>query len=140
MASTKLKENLYWQMFRVCISMKHNLMAVAEKEGLTVVQLYTLCLLEAETSIPMNSLSTTLHCDASNVTGIVDRLLQQDFIKREENPKDRREKMITLTQKGTKLCRKLSKIFENFHPETFQNISLKEQAQLQKILNKVITA
>jgi DNA-binding MarR family transcriptional regulator len=138
MNNTSLKDTLYWQLFRVCISMKHNLMLVAEREGLTIMQLYTLCLLDANSSIPMNSLSSTLHCDASNVTGIVDKLLQQELIKREENPKDRREKMITLTKKGTKLCEKLSKIFQHFQPDTLQNLSSVEQEQLQKILMKII--
>jgi DNA-binding MarR family transcriptional regulator len=138
MTSSNLKDNLYWQLFRVCISMKHNLMLVAEKEGLTLMQLYTLCLLDADTSIPMNSLSSTLHCDASNVTGIVDKLLQQELIKREENPKDRREKMITLTKKGIQLCEKLSKIFNTLEPETLQVLSPKEREQLQKMLTKII--
>jgi DNA-binding MarR family transcriptional regulator len=138
MTGSNLKNNIYWQLFRVCISMKHNLMVLAEKEGLSVMQLYTLCLLDADASIPMNSLSSTLHCDASNVTGIVDKLLQQELIRRDENPKDRREKMITLTKKGTKLCEKLSKIFNGFEPDTLQNLKIKEQEHLQKILTKII--
>ena len=140
MNSSSLKDNIYWQLFRVCISMKHELMLIAEKETLTVMQLYTLCLLDADSSIPMNTLSGTLHCDASNVTGIVDKLLQQELIKREENPKDRREKMITLTKKGNKLCEKLTKTFQNLEPDILQNLSATEKIQLQKIVTKITSA
>src|ERR1700722_12477816 len=100
MTKANLQDNLYWQLLRVAIIAKHGLMGVAEKYGLSVMQLYTLCLLDGNSSIPMNSLSYMLHCDASNVTGIVERLFTHKYIKREENPKDRREKMITMTSKG----------------------------------------
>ena len=138
MTGSNLKDNLYWKLFRVAIEAKHNLMDMAESHGLTIMQLYTLCLLEADASIPMNSLSSTLSCDASNVTGIVDRLLQHDYIKREENPKDRREKMITLSPKGAKICEQISKTFVSAEPKALQSLSKEEQNQLHKILSKVL--
>ncbi len=140
MASSNFKENLYWQLFRVAIAAKHNLMNLAEQHGLTVMQLYTLCLLDADNSIPMNSLSATLRCDASNVTGIVDRLLHHEYIKREENPKDRREKMITLTTKGAKLCEEIAKAFNEYEPELLKVLTATEQKQLQAILVKIIAS
>jgi DNA-binding MarR family transcriptional regulator len=138
MASANISDNLYWQLLRVAISAKHNLLSVAEKYGLTVMQLYTLCLIDADNSFPMNSLSSRLHCDASNVTGIVDRLLHQDYIKREENPKDRREKMITLTSKGAALCENISKSLAIFQPETLKALTSEEKKQLKKLLTKII--
>ena len=138
MTGVNVKENLYWQLFRVAITEKHNLMDIAETYGLTVMQLYTLCLLESDSSLPMNSLSSMIHCDASNVTGIVDRLLHQDYIKREENPKDRREKMITLTSKGAELCERISQTFQSYNPESLKVLSVTEQQQLQKLLDKIL--
>src|SRR6266550_2472666 len=108
MAAKSLQNNLYWQLLRVAINAKHGLMNIAEKHNLTVMQMYTLCLLDASSSVPMNSLSGMLQCDASNVTGIIDRLFIHKYIKREENPQDRRSKMITLTPKGAKLCEKIT--------------------------------
>lgn len=134
-----LKDNVYWQLFQVAITAKHNLMDVAESYGLTVMQLYTLCLLEADKSIPMNSLSSTLSCDASNITGIVDRLLHQEYIKREENPKDRREKMITLSPKGTKICEKIAHAFEKDGLQSLQALTKEEKNTLSTILTKIFT-
>jgi len=133
-----LKDNIYGQLFQVAITAKHNLTDVAESYGLTVMQLYTLCLLEAGKSIPMNSLSSTLSCDASNVTGIVDRLLHQDYIKREENPKDRREKMITLSLKGTKICEKIAQAFEKDGLESLQSLTREDKNTLSTILKKIV--
>src|SRR5579883_3393841 len=132
-----LKDNVYWQLFQVAVTTKHNLMDVAESHGLTVMQLYTLCLLESGKSIPMNSLSSTLKCDASNITGIVDRLLQQDYIKREENPKDRREKMITLSPKGIKICEKVAETFEKDDLKSLQSLMKEEKHTLSTLLTKI---
>jgi len=138
MQTVNLKDNLYWQLLRVAITAKHDLMKIGEQHGLTVMQLYTLCLLESDTSIPMNSLSSMLYCDASNVTGIVDRLLHQEYIKREENPQDRREKMITLTAKGAKICETISESLLAQQPETLKKLSKEKQRQLGFLLAKVI--
>ncbi|HSW97074.1 MAG TPA: MarR family transcriptional regulator [Candidatus Saccharimonadales bacterium] len=136
MSTVTLKNNLYWQLLRVAINAKHNLMNIAEKHNLTVMQMYTLCLLDEDAAIPMNSLTAMLHCDASNVTGIVDRLFQHKFIKREENPSDRRAKLITLTTKGAKLCEKLTDALNTFQPATFKELSDAEKKQLFTILSK----
>jgi len=136
MESTALQNNLYWQLFRVAINAKHGLMDIADQHKLTVMQMYTLCLLEADKSIPMNSLAFTLNCDASNITGIVDKLFQQKFIKREENPHDRRSKMITLTSKGAKLCQKIAQSLVKNQPTTLNELSQKDKQQLLILLNK----
>jgi len=134
MANVSLHNNLHWQLLRFAINAKHNLMTVAEKYHLTVMQMYTLCLLEADTAIPMNSLTAMLHCDASNVTGIVDRLFNQKYIKREENPHDRRAKMITLTPKGAKLCEKITDSLCKYQPTNLQNLSDKQKQELLELL------
>jgi len=140
MENTSLQNNLYWQLLKVAINAKHGLMHIAEKNNLTVMQMYTLCLLESDKSIPMNSLSWMLNCDASNVTGIVDKLFQNKYIKREENPEDRRAKMITLTPKGAKLCEKIAVTLSSYQPETLSKLSEQEKDELLKLLNKTSLA
>jgi DNA-binding MarR family transcriptional regulator len=136
MSNTLLEKNLYWQLLRVAINAKHGLMDIAEKHHLTVMQMYTVCLLEQDASVPMISLTNMLHCDASNVTGIVDRLFHQKYIKREENPHDRREKMIALTPKGVKLCEKIAHALATYKPATLSELNLKEKQQLLSLLTK----
>lgn len=136
MTKANLQNNLYWQLLKVAINAKHGLMHIAEKHNLTVMQMYTLCLLESDNSIPMNSLSYMLNCDASNVTGLVDKLFQSKFIKREENPNDRRAKMITLTPKGAKLCEKFAEALASYAPPSLQNLSEKDKQQLLALLTK----
>jgi DNA-binding MarR family transcriptional regulator len=136
MSQNNLQNNLYWQLLRIAIGTKHGLTTIAEKHKISIMQMYTLCLLENGKSIPMNSLSCMLNCDASNVTGIVDRLFQHKYIKREENPHDRRTKMITLTAKGVKLCEKLAGEITSYQPASLKELSDKQKQQLLSLRTK----
>ena len=74
---------------------------------LTPTQGLTLRLLNPQTPIAMNALADTLACDASNVTGVVDKLEARGLIARQAAEGDRRVKMLVVTEKGRDLRRKL---------------------------------
>lgn len=136
METNNVQNNLYWYLLRTAISSKHELMKIADKYGITVMQLYTLCLLDDDKSIPMNALSGMLHCDASNLTGIIDRLFTGEYVKREENPKDRRVKMITLTPKGADLCHRIFAELPAYTPAGVKSLTNDEKQQLTILLAK----
>jgi DNA-binding MarR family transcriptional regulator len=79
--------------------MKASLGALSEKYDLTIMQVHALYAISQGDST-MGHVATTLHCDASNVTGIVDRLVAANLITRQEGPLDRRTKTLHLTEKG----------------------------------------
>lgn len=79
----------------------------AEKHGLTKVQLFAIYSIARHGELPMGQVAGVLHCDASNVTGIVDRLVAQDLIVRQECPTDRRAKKLKLTAKGQAIVAEL---------------------------------
>jgi DNA-binding MarR family transcriptional regulator len=58
--------------------------------------------------LPMNQLASRLHCDASNVTGIVDRLEARKLVERRVKPGDRRIKEIVLTPEGKRVRRRIA--------------------------------
>ena len=51
----------------------------------------------------MNRLAGVLSCDASNVTGLVDRMEARGLIERRAAPGDRRVKVLALTVTGARL-------------------------------------
>jgi MarR family transcriptional regulator, organic hydroperoxide resistance regulator len=55
--------------------------------------------------VPMRDLACCLRCDASNVTGIVDRLEQRGLVERQAAPTDRRVKSLVATPRGAELAR-----------------------------------
>jgi len=77
---------------------RERFMAAAHELKLPPMQAHTLRLLERPRS--MSELAEQLQCDASNVTGIVDRLEARGFVERIDEPGDRRVKKLRLTAGG----------------------------------------
>jgi len=78
---------------------KTSLASLSEKYDLTIMQVHALYAISQGGST-MGQVADTLHCDASNVTGIVDRLVAGHLITRQEGAHDRRTKTLQLTAKG----------------------------------------
>ncbi|MET7987803.1 MarR family transcriptional regulator [Streptomyces sp. NPDC005281] len=76
--------------------------AAAASENLTASQGKTLNVLRRGPAA-MRALATILTCDASNMTGIVDRLEKRDLVRREPSPTDRRVKNVVLTTEGERV-------------------------------------
>jgi DNA-binding MarR family transcriptional regulator len=74
--------------------------AVVGDVGLTPLQARTVLLLEQPTA--MRALADHLVCDASNVTGLADRLEELGVLERVPG-RDRRVKLLQLTPRGTAL-------------------------------------
>lgn len=53
--------------------------------------------------LSMGELADRLYCDASNITGIVDRLESRGLVDRQPDPTDRRVKRLVLTDAGRAL-------------------------------------
>lgn len=58
---------------------------------------------------PMGELAHQMHCDSSNITGIVDRLSERGLVKRTAAEGDRRVKLVALTAKGRALREELAR-------------------------------
>ncbi|WP_371494384.1 MarR family transcriptional regulator [Kitasatospora sp. NBC_00374] len=86
------------QLAQAAASYYRNFAAVAAGRGLTLMQGKMLSLLRQP--MPMRTLADLLACDASNVTGIVDRLEARELVRREADPADRRVKLVLLTESG----------------------------------------
>lgn len=69
-----------------------------EELGLSVPQAFALRLLDHP--LPMRNLAAAMHCDASNLTGIADRLEERGLAERRLDPRDRRVKLLVLTDEG----------------------------------------
>ena len=91
---------------------RRNWSSACNELGLTLPQAHLLRLLTMGKPVKMNGLAEALDCDASNITGLVDKLETRHFIERQSAPDDRRVKMIALTKAGqlfrTKLLARLT--------------------------------
>jgi DNA-binding MarR family transcriptional regulator len=80
---------------------------ICDELGLTPTQGLALRMLDPDSPLAMSALADTLSCDASNVTGVVDKLEARGLIARQAADHDRRVKVLVVTEKGRELRRKL---------------------------------
>ncbi len=70
----------------------------------------------------------------------VDRLVNDQFISRTENPTDRRQKQLQLTAKGTQLVQMLNTIFSSGIERLVTRLSAQEQEQFRLLIAHMIAA
>ncbi|HEV2075225.1 MAG TPA: MarR family transcriptional regulator [Thermoleophilaceae bacterium] len=110
---------------------------VASEFGLAPLALKVLQMLGPSDELPMGALAGGLCCDASNVTGIVDRLEQRGVIERRPDPDDRRVKRIRLTPEGERFREEvMERLYEP--PEAIRRLTGAEQRQLRDLLHKAL--
>lgn len=85
-------------------------------------------------ALPMNAVAGKLHCDPSNVTGIVDRLEARGLIERQQLAGDRRVKHLALTAQGRRLRRRVETILSA--APGLSALAASEQAALQDLLKR----
>ncbi|MFI8320562.1 MarR family winged helix-turn-helix transcriptional regulator [Streptomyces sp. NPDC085529] len=77
--------------------------AAAASESLTASQGKALTVLRRGPAA-MRALAETMTCDASNITGIIDRLEKRGLVRREAGTSDRRVKNVILTPEGERVA------------------------------------
>lgn len=93
-----------------------------------------------EHGTPVNELAKELDCNASNMTGLIDRMIENHWVYREHSVEDRRVWLIKLTEEGSKLKARLI-------PEHLRNTEMRmdvlneqELKTLKILLEKLIAA
>jgi DNA-binding MarR family transcriptional regulator len=105
--------------------------------GLTFSQAHALRLLDPERPLPMSSLAEKLFCDASNVTGIADRLEARGLVERRSAEGDRRVKALTLTPDGVELRDQVLAIMSE-PPAAIAALSVADQRSLRDVLKRAV--
>ncbi|WP_176451706.1 MarR family winged helix-turn-helix transcriptional regulator [Enemella dayhoffiae] len=108
--------------------------AAVERCGLTATQARTVFTLHKPR--PMRELAAEMACDASNITGIADRLERQGLIERVPGA-DRRVKLLTLTDQGQRVRRELAHAVQA-SPFPMDALTEAEQRELQRLLHKLL--
>jgi DNA-binding MarR family transcriptional regulator len=99
--------------------------------GITVEMLEVLMVLARTNQINQKEIADRVRKNKANLTPIIHKLSLKELLLREEDPNDRRSNIITLTEKGQKLCRLYDKQFEEFYAKFLKDVDVKN-------LNKTI--
>src|SRR6476661_3621783 len=127
-----------WQLLiQLFFTQRASLPLLAAELELSPAQCHVLHLIEPGRPIPMGQLAETLACDASNVTGLVDRLESRGLVRRRPSATDRRVKVLDLTANGSRL-RDLLLDRMTAPPATLRRLSVREQRALVRILTQLV--
>src|SRR5262245_6142373 len=138
MKSTKSEACQAWQLLvKFFFSQRADLPMLASEFELSTAQCHVLHLIEPGQPIPMGRLAEALACDASNVTGLVDRLESRGFIRRQPSEEDRRIKVLVLTRAGVRLRATMLERMTT-PPDSLDRLSAAEQRELVKILKRLL--
>jgi len=119
---------LFWQM-------RPRMLAVAGELGLTPPQMFALRALDPEAPVPMRELAAQLHCDSSNVTGLVDGLEAHGLVERRSAERDRRVRMLVVTERGAQVRERLQETIQQV-PPALASLSAADQRALRDILRR----
>jgi DNA-binding MarR family transcriptional regulator len=110
---------------------------LAAELDLSPAQCHLLHLIEPGRAIPMGRLAETLACDASNVTGLVNRLESRGLVRRRPSPEDRRVRVLDLTPDGARLREQLLERI-TAPPPALSRLSPRERQLLVRILTRLL--
>ncbi len=137
LVSDDLAREAWGLVFQLGMANRARLLEALQELDLTFMQAHALRLLGDEGSLTMGELADRLHCDASNVTGIIDRLETRGLVERRSSPGDRRVKALALTGTGLDLRDEVkSRITEP--PEAIRRLSVADQRALRDIARRAV--
>jgi DNA-binding MarR family transcriptional regulator len=127
-----------WQLLvELLLSQRTHLPLLAAALELSPTQCHVLHLMQPGQPIPMKQLAETLACDASNVTGLVDRLESRGLVRRLPGRSDRRVKELDLTPTGERLRAELIERM-TVPPDALGRLSARDQRTLVRLLTRLL--
>src|SRR6187399_2766780 len=127
-----------WQLLmKFFFAQRAHLPSSGAEFDLSPIQCHVLHLIEPGRPLPMSRLADTLSCDASNVTGLVDRLESRGLVRRQPSPRDRRVKVLHLTPTGARLRAQLLRQMTR-RSLPLSRLSLDQQRTLVKLLEALV--
>lgn len=116
---------------------RRRFLALASELDLHPAQMGALAQMEPDRPMPMSELAALLHCDNSNITGIIDRLEARGLVERRPYDQDRRVKHVVLTPLGIE---QRTRVREQMAaaPEAFRRLSAADQRALRDVLARAL--
>jgi DNA-binding MarR family transcriptional regulator len=105
--------------------------------NITPVQFYVLSALWDKDKMKFKDLARRLDMDGSTLTGILDRMEKRGFIKRKEDPNDRRSILVCLTRESKEIRPQMIEIAQDLDHEFRNKVPDEEFQMLLKVLDQL---
>jgi DNA-binding MarR family transcriptional regulator len=93
-------------------------------------------LYRAPKAMTLGELSQRMMVSNGNVTGLVDRMVEQGLVSRRPSPKDRRAQLVSLTGQGRRFFATMARANGDWIGEMFANLSADDIETLMRLLAK----
>jgi DNA-binding MarR family transcriptional regulator len=133
-------DSFYLSLIEFLMTAKQHVVAIGADFGLTSIQAITLLLVDEHRPRPMKNFCILFHCDASNITGIVDGLESKGLVSRQNDPSDRRIKTIRLEPAGKTMRRQIIERLEGMDGPLFAALNAEEKKQFAGLVAKIAAA
>ena len=107
---------------------------------ITVTQLRVLFILRDNSGAPAGFLADRLRVTPPTVTGLVDRLVRMGFVRREEDPEDRRLVRNFLTERGLQVVGEVEREGRAFLAKVFARLAPEQMSRLVTALEDLVAA
>ena len=135
--SAELASEIVDLVFALVGRMKRHFEETVAGLDLSPPQAHALRELSTDRDLSQRELAASLRCDASNVTGIVDRLEARGLVERRVSPADRRVNTLVVTSAGASLRDRLHRqLLAEAPPTTL--LDEEEQVLLRDLLRKIV--
>jgi len=91
---------------------------------------------KAPGGMKLGELSQRLMVSNGNITGLVERLVDQGLLDRQAAPNDGRAQLVKLTSEGRRLFRSMAASHESWIAETFADLTVNEIETLMRLMGK----
>lgn len=131
-----LAREVYWLLRSTTSTLKGEFRKKIEEFGITWPQYHALYHIGQE-GITANELARELQCNASNMTGIIDRMTDNGWVYREQSQEDRRVWVVKMTPQGAQLKDEIFPRHKRYVDQRVGVLNAEELALLQELLIKL---
>ncbi|MBU0759511.1 MAG: MarR family transcriptional regulator [Candidatus Omnitrophica bacterium] len=105
---------------------------------ITPAQILMLMSIHAHGKCHLKTLARERKVSPPTITGLVDRLLKDGYVRKDPDPEDRRAAMVSLTKKGEGVVTRHLASIQNLWKSILTHLSQKEREQYLGILRKIV--
>jgi DNA-binding MarR family transcriptional regulator len=140
-ASVKTRSEPAAEAWELCMDLfgaqRPRMLDIQSEYGLKPPQFFALQALDEP--VPMSSVANVLRCDRSAVTWITDRLEERGYVERRSDARDRRVKLLALTEEGVRVRDEIRRRLAVPPDELVSRLSRAEQRELRDLLRKALS-
>ncbi|NPA93138.1 MAG: MarR family transcriptional regulator [Chloroflexi bacterium] len=109
------------------------------EQGLSMTQVFALRYIHRQGECNISDLAKALGVSNAAASQMLDRLVQQGYVLRQENPRDRRNKRLSLTEEGQQVLAEITPSRQAMFDEVTKMLSPQETALVTEALNLLLT-